>query len=317
MPDLMPFFHMIITLFLLLAVGYAAGKLKIIHGESSKHLSKLIIHVGQPAMIIYNLVKMEYSAENLGLGFLTLAFGLGLHIVLAVLSYGFFVRMRGLDERKISEFAAIFGNVGFIGIPILESIFGDKGGFMGAFFNVSFQLVLWTWGIMILARQRKDIQITPRKVLVNFGTVPSLIGMVLFLLKGLDGFFIPQPVMLGLSYLSALCTPISMLIIGALLASRSIKQMLGSAKIYYLCAVKLLILPLAVCTLMRLLRCDGDWILFAAAVTSMPSATTVTMLAELYDISPAYSAQAVGTTSLLSVLTMPCVIGFAGWLISL
>lgn len=317
MPNMMPFLNMIVTLFLLLSVGYVAGKRNIIHSEASKNLSKLIIHVGQPAMIIYNLVKMEYSAENLGLGFLTLAFGLGLHMILAIFAYVFFLRFHNPDERKLSEFSAIFGNVGFIGIPILESIFGDRGGFMGAFFNVSFQLVLWTWGIMILARQRKDIKITPKKVFLNFGTVPSVIGMVLFLLKGIDGFFIPQPVMLSLSYIAALCTPISMLIIGALLAGRSAKQIFGSGKIYYLCAVKLLVLPVFVCVLMRLLQCDAEWILFAAVVSSMPSATTVTMLAELYDISPAYSAQAVGTTSLLSVVTMPCVMVIAQWLVSL
>lgn len=315
--DMTPFLNMILTLFIMLIVGYVAGKLHIIDSVASKNLSKLIIHVGQPAMIIYNLVKMDYSAENLGIGFTTLAFGMGLHIFLAVLSYFAFLRFKEIDERKLSEFAAIFGNVGFIGIPILESVFGDLGGFQGAFFNVSFQLVLWTWGIIILSRKRKDIKITPKKVFINFGTVPSAIGIALFLLKGIDGFFIPQPIMLSLSFIAALCTPISMLIIGALLASRSLKPMLCSGKIYYLCFMKLLLLPVVICALMRLLGCSSDWILFAAVVSSMPSATTVTMLAELHDISPVYSAQAVGATSLFSIATMPCVVWLAQWLISL
>lgn len=315
--DMTPFLNMIITLFIMLIVGYVSGKLGIIDSVSSKRLSKLIINVGQPAMIIYNLVKMDYSAKNLGIGFTTLAFGMGFHIFLAVLSYFAFLRFKNIDERKISEFAAIFGNVGFIGIPILESVFGDLGGFQGAFFNVSFQLVLWTWGIIILARKRDDIKITPKKVLINFGTVPSVIGIGLFLLKGIDGFFIPQPIMLSLSFLASLCTPISMLIIGALVASRNLKEMLTSGRIYYLCVVKLLVLPIVICALMRVLGCSSDWILFAAVVASMPSATTVTMLAELHDISPVYSAQAVGATSLFSVLTMPCVVWVAQWLISL
>lgn len=308
MLNMTSFLNTIFTLFILLMVGYVAGKLGIIHSVASKNLSKLIIQIAQPAMIIYHLVRMDYSAQNLGLGFLTLAFGLGLHVVLAILSYVAFLRFKNLDERKLSEFAAIFGNVGFIGIPILESLFGAKGGFMGAFFVVSFQLVIWTWGIIILARKRDDIKITPKKVFLNFGTVPSAIGIVFFLLKGLNGFVIPQPILLGLSYLSGLCTPISMLIIGALLAGRSVKQILGSGKVYYLCAVKLLILPLVICALMRLLGCGDDWILFAAVVTSMPSATTVTMLAELYDIQPGYSAQTVGATSLFSLATMPAVL---------
>ena len=126
----------IATLFLLMACGFFARKKGIIDDVASKRLSTLIIKIGQPAMIIYNLVKMGYSAENLGLGFLTLAFSLGLHIFLAVVSYVAFLRFRNVDERKLSEFSAIFGNVGFIGIPILESVFGDKGGFMGFIWKI-------------------------------------------------------------------------------------------------------------------------------------------------------------------------------------
>lgn len=312
------FLNLLIALFIMLIVGFVAGKLGIIDGVASKRLSKLIINIGQPALIIYNLIAMPYSSENLGLGFLTLAFGIGLHIFMAVPAYFAFMRFKNMDERKLSEFATVFGNVGFIGIPILKALLGEEmGGFQGIFFNVSFQLMIWTWGIMILARKRDDIKITPKKVFINFGTIPSVIGIALYLLKGIDGFFIPQPIIQSTQFIQNLCTPISMLIIGALLATLNWKQILGSGKVYYLCFVKLLLLPMAICALMRLFGCGSEWILFAAAVTSMPSATTVSMLAELHDISPGYSAQAVGTTSLLSIVTMPCVILFAQWLISL
>ncbi len=325
--DLGPFLTLIATLFLMLIVGYVAGKLGIVNSVASKNLSRLIITIGQPALIIYSLVRMPYTHEDLLLGIKTLGFGLVLHGVLALLSYFAYFRFRDLDERKITEFATIFGNVGFIGIPILESLFGAMGAFMGAFFVVSFNLVLWTWGISILARKRDDIKLTPKKILLNFGTVPSAIGFVIFLLKGLLPSLLPTEalkvvdvcapsVMQALSYVASLCTPVSMLIIGALLATRTPRQIFGSAKIYYLCLVKLLLIPMLVCVLMKLCGFDANWILFAATVTSMPSATTVTMLAELYDITPGYSAQAVGTTSLFSIATMPMVIAFAQFLIT-
>ena len=323
--DLGPFLTLIATLFLMLIVGYAAGKLNIVTSVASKNLFRLIITIGQPALIIYSLVRMPYTTEDLLLGLKTLGFGLVLHGVLALISYFAYFRFRDLNEQKITEFATIFGNVGFIGIPILESLFGATGAFMGAFFVVSFNLVLWTWGIAILARKRPDIKLTPKKIFVNFGTVPSAIGFVIFLLKGLLPSLLPTgamkvigvcapSVMQALSYVASLCTPISMLIIGALLATRTWRQILGSAKIYYLCFVKLLLIPVVICVAMKLCGFGTTWILFAATVTSMPSATTVTMLAELYDITPGYSAQAVGTTSLLSIATMPMVIAFAQWL---
>ena len=160
-----PFFNTILTLFILLAVGYVAGKTKIIQGSASNTLSTLIIKVGQPAMIVNSLIKMEYSAQNLGLGLSTLLFGLVAHVFMAVISYFAFFRFRDPDERKLTEFTAIFVNAGFIGIPILESLFGDRGAFMGAFFVVMFNLVLWTWGIIILARGRNDVKLTPKKLI--------------------------------------------------------------------------------------------------------------------------------------------------------
>ena len=316
--DLTAFLTLVVTLFLMLIVGYVAGKTKIVSETASKNLSKLIIAIGQPALIIFSLVRMEYSTENLLLGLQTLGFGFALHGILAVFSFLAFLRFRTLDERKITEFAAIFGNVGFIGIPLLESLFGPKGAFMGAFFVVSFNVFLWTWGIMILARQRPDIKLTPKKLL-NYGTVPSMIGLALFLLKGLLPRVLPEafvqgvsyvapPVLSCLSYMASLCTPVSMLIIGALLATRSLRQIFLSGKIYYLSFIKLLVFPLLVALAMRLMGFDTGWILFGVTVTAMPCATTVTMLAELHDIAPGYSAQAVGTTSLLSIATMPCVL---------
>ena len=107
-----------------------------------------------------------------------------------------------------------------------------------------------------------------------------------------------------------------MFIIGALLATCSLKQIFSSGKLYYLSAVRLIIVPLIVCGVLKLIGLD-NWILFGAAVTSMPSATTVTMLSELYDINPKFSAQAVGTTSLFSVVTMPCVMFVAQKLLEL
>lgn len=308
------FFNTIITLFLILIVGFIAGKTKIIDEVASKKLSTLIIKVGQPALIIYSLLKMEYSAQNLALGAKTIAFGLIAHVFMSVVAFFAVIKFKNINERKITEFSTIFANTGFLGIPILESLMGEKGAFMGAFFVISFNLTLWTWGIAILARKRDDIKLTPKK-LFNYGTIPCIIGILLYFCCK-PFFEFPSFVMSGLSYTASICTPISMLIIGALLARRSLKQTFGSGKLYYLCVLRLIAIPLIVAGILKLIGLE-DWILFAATVTAMPSATSVSMLAELYDISPEYSAQAVGITSLFSVVTMPCVVFIAQKLVEM
>jgi len=88
-----------------------------------------------------------------------------------------------IDEKKLSEFSMVFGNIGFLGLPILDSLFGDKGVFMGAFFVASFNVLIWTLGIVILAKGRDDIKVTVKKIFLNYGTVPCAIGLLLFVLN--------------------------------------------------------------------------------------------------------------------------------------
>ena len=311
--NFIPFLNTIATLFILLAVGFFAGKIKIIDSVASKRLSKLIINIAQPALHIHALTGVECTPETLKLAMISLAVAFGLHIVMALIAFVVCKRFKSQDERKITELAMIFGNCGFIGIPIMESLFGAEGAFMTAFFIVSYNIVLWTWGIAILARGREDIKLTVRKIFINLGTVPSAIGFVLFLLPVELSVFVSS----SLTYISSLCTPISMLIIGALIAGRRLSELFCTAKIYYLCFFRLLLVPALVCVIMVLCGFSSQWVLFATAIIALPSATTVAMFGELHDIAQGYSAQCVGMTSLLSLLTMPCVIYFAKFLISL
>lgn len=324
--DFASLLNTIITLFILMSVGFILSKIGIIDEVASKRLSKIIIVIGQPCLIIGALVKMKYSADQLGLGLATAGFGIIVHIIMALISFIACKPFRNLDERKLTEFAMIFGNVGFIGFPILQSLFGDRGLFMGSFFIVSFNLVLWTWGIAILARKRDDIKLTVKKVLINYGTIPCAIGVIIYILN-LDLPTNARFLYDAITYIGNLCTPISTIIIGALLARRSLLKLFTNGKIYYLSLMKLIVIPAIICLIMKLIGFNSDlmlfgvngtdWTLFMVAVCCMPSATTVTMLAEVHDISPAYSAQAVGMNSLLSIISMPIVMKIAEFIMNI
>ncbi len=311
--DFLSLLNVIATLFALMIVGAVASKLNIIDEVSSKKLSKLIINIGQPFLLISSLINVEYTQDNLILGLKSLGLGFVVHGVMALVAYLACARIRDVDERKLSEFAMIFGNVGFIGFPILDSLFGARGLFMGAFYIASFNIIVWIWGIIILSRKRSDIKLTLKKALLNFGTVPSAIGFVLFVLN-LD---MPPFVYSSASYLASLCTPISVLITGALLARRKFSEIFLSAKMYYISFVKLIAMPLLVCVITKLVGFSSDWILFLTAVSAMPCAAVISMLSELYDIKPEYAANSVGTSSLLSIATMPCVLWIAQQIVSL
>lgn len=308
----------IATLFLLMACGFFARKKGIIDDVASKRLSTLIIKIGQPMMIISALTEAEFSYENLGDGFLYIGIGIIFHAVMGGLAFFLCKGFKDLDERKITEFSLMFVNGGFIGFPILEALFGAKGLFLAAFFNISFHLFIWSWGVAILARKRSDIKLTVRKIFINLGSIPCLIGVLIYMLViPFPGFVLPAFLSKFFLYLSNLCTPISVLITGALLATRTAKQIFGSGKIYYFSLMKLIVLPLIVCIICKLIRLPQDMILFVTVEAALPAASSITMFSEIYGLNSGYASQTVGTSSLLSVGTLPLVLLAAQWIVSL
>ena len=308
----------IATLFLLMACGFFARKKGIIDDVASKRLSTLIIKIGQPMMIISALTEAEFSYDNLKDGFLYIGVGLVFHAVMGVLAFFLCKGFKDLDERKITEFSLMFVNGGFIGFPILEALFGAKGLFLAAFFNISFHLFIWSWGIAILGRKRSDIKLTVRKIFINLGSIPCLIGVLLYMLAiPFPGFALPAFLSKFFMYLSNLCTPISVLITGSLLATRTPKQIFGSGKIYYFSAMKLLALPLITCIIGKLIGLPHDMILFVTVEAALPAASSISMFSEIYGLNSGYASQTVGTSSLLAVGTLPLILLLAEWIVSL
>ena len=316
----------ILTLFFLMICGYICRKTKIIDDKASKALSRLIVTVGQPMMIIGALNNIKFSKENLTTGWQVLLISLVMHVLMATMALLICRPMRkgNFDRAKVFEFSLVFANAGFIGFPILDSIFGNGiGSFMGAFYVVFFNIFIWTWGILILSRERDDIKLTPKKILINYGTVPCAIGVLLFLLQPYivpaeGSVFAPAYDALSqmFNYLGSLCTPISVLVTGSLLATMPLSDMFKNGRLYLHSGIKLLVFPVILCLLAKLVGLNDTYVLLVTAMAGVPSAAMVTMLAELHDIEPGYASQSVGMTSILSTATLPLVMLFAQWVVT-
>ncbi len=322
--DLTKLYIVVATLFIIMAIGFLCRKIGIIDDAASKRLSKLILMVGQPAMLIYSLSSVEFTEENLKIAGIMIVLGFAFHAVLAALSFFIALPLKSnIDERKISEFSLVFANCAFIGFPIFEAILGPIGLFMASFLTISFNVLLWTWGLSIFARGRDDIKMTVKKVLINFGTIPCLIGFVLFLLKNPSiGFEMPQFFTKAAQYLNNLCTPISLLITGALIATQSPKKIFCSPRLYYFNIMKLCVLPLMICLISKLtlilVPIEGleIYAMFVTAAAALPAASSVTMMSETYGLDSGYASLTVGTSSILALASLPIVITIAKFILS-
>ena len=308
--ELTTFFNLLTiigVLFLVMMIGFWCRKRGTINDVSSNRMSKLIIEVGQPALIIGSLAGKQFSFELLREGLLYLAVGFILHPLMSGIGLLFGRLFPDFEERKLSVFALTFTNAAFIGFPILAAVFPENGVFYGSFFVIGFHVYMWTFGIYLLSRGRDDIKLTPKKALVNFGTIPCAIGLALYLLKAV----VPMPALVldTCTYLGNLCMPISVLVTGALIATQDLGAIFKNARLYVFNAIKLIILPLIVCGIAKVatlgLANSYELVMFSTVIAALPSAATVAMLAELYNIKPTYAAQTVGSSSLFSIATLP------------
>lgn len=311
--DIKVVLNSVLTLFFLIAVGFAARKLKIIDDALSKKLSNIVIVIGQPFMLIGALLKNDYTPELLYTGLFVIVIGLVAHTLLAVLAHFLVLGYKEPDERKILEFSTIFANCAFIGFPILEAVFGAKGLFYGSFYVISFNIFMWSYGMLLLGRGRSDIKMSPFKMFVNYGTTPCLVGLILYIFRIQPPAFFTN----AAGYLGSLCTPLSTIVIGGLLATCSLRSLFMSGKIYIFSFFKLLVVPMVLVAAARLCGLSEELVYLVGVMCALPTAANTAMFAEIYDIKPTFAAQAVGMSSLLSVLTIPIVIFLTGLIIGI
>ena len=294
-----------LCLFLLILVGFVARKAKIIDADLTKGLSTVVVKVAQPFLIIYSITKLDFSALNLKNGLLVLGFGILSHALTIALAFILFSRIKDIDEKKIYQFAFTFCNCAFIGFPILNSLFGEIGLFYGAFYVISYNLGVWSFGVWLMSKGKAESGVTVRKIFINAGTVPCFIGLALYIVQ------IPLPdfLMTAMDTMGSLCTPLSLIVTGSLVAALPLREFFLNPKFYGFLAVKLVALPLLLAVILRftgisVLIADIDLAVFLTVMVALPPAAFTTLLATLYDVKPSYSAQLISLGTILSPFTI-------------
>ncbi len=294
-----------LCLLLLIVVGFTARRASLVDETVTKGLSVLVAKVAQPFLIIHSIVGLPFSPINLKNGLLVLLFGILVHALMAGVGMLVFSRVKALDEKKIYVFALTFCNCAFIGFPIIESLFGEIGLFYGAFYVVSYNIGAWSFGVWLMSRDKEGGGITPLRILVNAGTVPCAIGLALYILQ------IPLPdfLMSAMSTLGALCTPLSLIVTGSLIAAMPLRNLFLSGKLYAYLALKLVALPLLCACLLNLCGLSSligeiDLAVFLTVMTALPPAALTTLFANIHDVKPGFAAQLVSLGTLLSPMTI-------------
>ena len=293
----------IVQLFLMIFMGYLIVKTGLVRDDDSKVLSKIILYLIVPCVII-NAFQVDYTTDTVkGLLIAFAASVMTQVILLVVIS----VAGRLLHLNEVEVASVYYSNSGNLIVPIVTFILGQEWVLYGCVF-MSMQLVfLWTHCKKIISR---EASYDWKKIILNINMISIFIGVILFF----TGIRLPEIIGNTLASVGTMIGPASMIVTGMLFAGMNLKQIFANKRVYFITFLRLIVVPLIALVLIKLsnlasFSADGNKIMlivFLAIIT--PSASTVTQMCQVYGNDSRYASAINVMTTLLSIITMPVMV---------
>ncbi|MBQ5959906.1 MAG: AEC family transporter [Firmicutes bacterium] len=304
----------VLILFLLILMGYIAGKTKLFTAGAAAGMSNIILYFVSPCMIL-NAFQRDYDPsmlKGLLLAFAAGAIGHGVAILLAHLL------VRDPDKRRecVYRFCIVFSNCGYMSFPLQRALLGETGVFYGTAYVTMFNILIWSYGILLMSRSFGAKKNAPAqgekvfsisKILLNPGILSACVGLVFFFCS----IRLPNVLASPIASMAALNTPMPMFLIGYYLSNARFGTILRSRKAYYVIAMRLLAVPLIVFGCYLLLDLRGPVLIACTIAVSAPAAAMGPVFSERFGDDTETSVGLVSLSTVLSIITMPVVVGLA------
>ncbi|HHX36590.1 MAG TPA: AEC family transporter [Clostridiaceae bacterium] len=296
-------FHQLIIVALITVAGAVAAKLHIITPVIRSGLSRLVLNVAVPCAIIASGHLNVAGAAWFRVGYVLLI-SLVFHMfIFLAMRFGGRRLISGKAEQKVAVLCVTFGNVMFVGFPIISGIYGSDGLFLAAIFTVVFNALFYTMGTG-LVRREGTAKLSWRQLIVTPFNVSIFIMFVLLLTQ----YKVPAPVQETLTMLGNLCTPLSLLVIGAMVSESHILSLIKDYRLLVVSGLRLVVAPLLMLAAMYFLPLDVQLRRTMVALAAMPGAAMTAMVAEQEECAPRFATLSVVQSTILFLLVFPLMI---------
>lgn len=297
-----------IVLFVLMLIGFFVSKKGYISDATFKQMSWLVVYVACPAMVISGSVNSGKMMEGQEL-FAAMGLTLAIYAVLILLGLITpFILGVPKEDRGVYKVMMIFSNIGFMGFPLIGSLYGAEALLYAALFQIPFNVLIYTYGILVLKKKTDDNKKLDLKKIFNIGVICCIISIVIALFQ----IETPDFVKTIVSNLSNLTAPLSMMVIGASLTKIRFKDLFTDIRLLLFCGLKLIVIPVVMLFVLKQFI-DNTMVLgVCMVILSTPVASMTAMLAQQYDGNYPLASKGVAVSTILSVLTMPLVAMITG-----
>lgn len=289
-------------LFILVFIGFLANRLKIFSAKTIKEMTNFVLYVVVPCTTVNSYCR-EFDFNMLKLLLITLAAAVISFVIYGLIAF-LIIRDKDKSRERLLRFGAIFSNAGFMAFPLLEAILGPIGLFFGAAYTSIFTITVWTYGKILIGGSAKDINL--KSIFINPGVIGTVIGVTIFVLSIPVAPVIREPI----KYMASLNTPLPMLVLGFQLANS--KFILKGFSVYVSLLMKHILMPALMIVGFLLCGITGDVLVAMVISVAAPSATMTSMFAEKFNPqTTSLAASYVSVSMILSIITMPVMIGIA------
>ncbi|UWD47007.1 AEC family transporter [Clostridioides difficile] len=294
-------FIQVAVLFIIILVGYFVRKFNLLDEYCTSKLSNLTMTIFLPSMIISSM-QINFDNKMIQKILLLLFISLVMYIVSIVIAFllKYILKCEDTKDLGIYQYIVVFSNVAFMGYPVIEAVLGHEAIFYTAIFNLPFNLFSFTLGIYLLSKGSTTKGFS-MKSLISPATIAVVIGLFLFI----TGLRLPQFINDPLEMLGSMTTPISMIIIGSLLANSSAIDCFVNKRLYLVTIVRLLVLPVIIYFILKGWVNDKMILAIPVVISSMPAAANTAIFANQYDSNVTLASQCVFFTTLFSVISIP------------
>ncbi|MCR3761173.1 AEC family transporter [Clostridium felsineum] len=295
------------AMFVLILIGIIAKKIKIVSASAQKSLSDLLIYFILPCNIIESF-QGKLTHNLMANSLISLVISLIIQVLSIVLGRVLFFRFS--DKMKpVMKYGLICSNSSFIGLPVINNVYNSIGVLYASIFQIPIRITMWTSGLAEFTGRKVDengtVQpIFTKKTIKNLMLHPCIVAVFLGLAIMVFNIPLPKFINKSIAFMSQCTIPISMIVIGCILAECKINQLFDKATFYFT-FIRLLAFPLLIFFVLKLLKIDPLITGVATLLTGMPAGTTTAILADKYGCDAVFASTIIFTSTLFSIITIP------------
>lgn len=294
-------------LFIIIFLGYLIYKIKLVDDNFVAKLTKLILNITTPAMLLASVMKLT-ERQDIRTVLTALAVSLVTNFLLMPVIG--FILAKILRVKKTQEglyiFMTSYSNVGFMGFPVVEAVAGATGLFYAAIFNLSFSLAVFSIGVWFITKNNDNGTKFNPKLIISPGVIGALLAIIIYFMD------IKFPVVISNTFdmLGDITPPAAMLVIGFSLAKMDIKNVFNDWRVYIWTVIRQIAIPLLLWVPLAMVVKHELLLYVSYIMMLMPVANTAVLLSNTYGGDVPLAARTTFISTLFALISVPLCVWF-------